>query len=77
MTKELRISVSPVPMSTDTEVEMAFEGHEIGSVTLTEGFLADFIEALREGFRVIVAAGRREERRRDAGPFAEPDEQDD
>jgi hypothetical protein len=51
--KELRISISPLPNSENSELEMAFEGREIGSLTLAPGDLAEFIEGLRNGFRVV------------------------
>lgn len=54
--KELRISISPIPLSEDSELEMAFEGREIGSVTLQPGDLAEFVEGLRNGFRVVFTS---------------------
>ena len=54
--KELRISISPVPLSEDSELEMQFEGRDIGSLTLTRGDFAEFIEGLKNGFRVVFSA---------------------
>jgi hypothetical protein len=51
--KELRISISPIPLSDDSELEIQFEGRDIGSLTLIPGDLAEFVEGLRVGFRVV------------------------
>jgi len=79
--KELRISMSPIPRSESSELEMSFESREIGSVTLAPGDLADFIEGLRDGFHVVFTVSPARQARRDVAQFAseltDADEQDD
>jgi hypothetical protein len=79
---ELRIAMSPIPNSPDTELEIQFEGREIGALTLQPGDLAEFIEGLREGFMVsftLPESERQRQKRADVAQFASemPDEQDD
>lgn len=79
---ELRIAMSPIPQSDSTELEIQFEGREIGALTLQPGDLAEFIEGLREGFMVsftLPESERQRQKRADVAQFAGemPDEQDD
>lgn len=85
--KTLRVLTSPVPNSDNTEVELRYGLHEIGSLTLHPDDFAEFVESLREGFRVVISgeptrrAAAALAKRRDAAEFTDDlpdaDEQDD
>jgi hypothetical protein len=70
---ELRVAMSPIPRSESTELEIQFEGREIGALTLQPGDLAEFIEGLREGFQVsftLPESERQRQKRADVAEFA-------
>lgn len=65
--------MSPMPRSESTELEIQFEGREIGALTLAPGDLAEFIEGLREGFQVsftLPESERQRQKRADVAEFA-------
>ena len=53
--KQLFASISPVPGENRSEIELSYGGRDIGALTLHQDDLAEFVEALRAGFTLVIA----------------------
>jgi hypothetical protein len=53
--KQLRVATVPIPGSDQTELELMWGTHELGSLTVHPDDLVEFIEALRFGFDVVIS----------------------
>lgn len=50
----LHVSTCAAPIGDETDVALTFEFYELGTLSIPQKSLAEFLEGLREGFTVVI-----------------------